>query len=254
MKRVSCVNSFILAAVSSLFISGCKKVYDYIETHPGAEIRPCGIHQFIYQPLYSETMDTLTFTYNVLGDPVKAIRPEPRTGAPNYLFRYKNGRLSEFIGVYSNGVSTERWHRYFYDAAGRVMIDSVYIFADIVNGHPSNAYDSSVITFIYDSKNRITQEKNTFSGGYTYIQDYQYNADGNKVGYTYNQGVSFRRSNKIWMFLDRDYSVNDRTGSGNYNSFHMPTTIELGSGSIDIFLDNYFNSAQIRYLCGNNSW
>lgn len=236
-------------ALLFFLISGCRKVYDYVETHPGTEIKPCGISQFIYSSIYSDYPDTLTFTYNLLGDPVKAVRPEPRTGAPNFLFRYKNGRLSEFIGVYGNGTTTENWHRYFYNAAGRVTVDSVYIFADIVNGSPSNPFDRYAVTFIYDSKNRIIQEENTYSDGSTYTQTYQYNADGNRVGPTYGQGVSFRRSNKIWMFLDRDYSINDRTGSESYNSFQMPTSINLGAQSTDDFLGNYYNTARIRYLC-----
>ncbi len=249
--KVCYFSGFIIVAVLTFFISGCQKIRDYVENHPDAEVKPCAITKFIHRQLYSEYIDTLTIFYNILGDPIKAIRPEPRTGAPNFLFRYKNGRLSEFIGVYSNGIATENWHRYSYDADGRVTVDSVYIFADMVNEYPSNPLDSYVVTFIYDNKKRIIQVKNTYSDGSTYIQDYQYNVDGNRVGVTYGQGVSFRRSNKIWMFLDRDYSVNDRAGSGNYNAFHMPESIELGSESTDIFLGNYFNSARINYLCGS---
>lgn len=247
--KVHSFSSFIIVAVSVFLISGCQKIRDYVEAHPDAEVKSCAITKFIHRPPYSDYIDTLTIFYNILGDPIKAIRPEPVTGAPNFLFRYKNGRLSEFIGVYSNGITTESWHRYFYDADGRVAVDSVYIFADMVNEDISNPFDSYVITFIYDNKNRIIQEKKTFSDGSIVTQDFQYNADGNLVGFAYGQGISIRRSNKVWMFLDRNYSVNDRAGSGDYNAFHMPGLIELEDESFDYFFGNPFARARIHYLC-----
>lgn len=240
-KTTTCLLSTVM------LFTGCQKVYDYVSSHPDAEIRSCSIRQFIYSDRYSDYEDTITITYNTAGNPVKGTRPDPRTGAPNLLFKYKNGRLSDFIGVYSNGTSTEQWHRYIYGAGDRVLIDSVYVFAEMVHGMPSDPFYRYAITFIYDNKGRILQEKYVYPEGVGYEGNYQYNSEGNRVGAAYGQKVSFRRSNKIWMFLDRDYSVNDRIGSSGHNACYMPTIIDLGETDDHFF--NYFNKARISYTC-----
>ena len=236
-------------ALMAFLSTGCQKIHDYVGEHPGAEIRTCTIRQFIYHPLHSGDPDTLTFTYNATGDPVKVTRREPRTGAPNFQFKYKNGKLAEFIGVYKDGQSTESWHRYSYSPNGLVSVDSVYNFAKIVGGLPEDPIDSYAITFQYDNKGRIIHEKRTYPDGSFFGESFQYNSDGNRVGAQYGQNVSIRRTNKIWMFLDRNYSINDRLGSSNHNASYMPTSITLGSEDFDIFLQCYFGKATIDYLC-----
>lgn len=215
------------------------------------KIKACGIRQFILSKIpYASFQDTLTITYNSSGNPLKAIRSEPRTGAPNFLFKYNNGRLSDFIGVYSNGITTEFWHRYQYDTNGRVVVDSVYIFATIINGNPGYPNVRYAMTFVYDNQDRIILEKRTYENGYNYERYFQYNTDGNRIGVQYGKNVSFRRTNKIWMLLDRDYSINDRLGSGGFNAFSLPTTINLGDGSTyDVFLGSSYYEGKIEYLC-----
>lgn len=249
MKRNHFMRIIMMSTVLAGLLISCQKIHDYVETHPGAGIKACGISRFICNELYGTYVDTLVFSYNAACDPVRITRPDPRTGAPNFLFNYKDGRLWEFIGVYRNGTTTENWHRYFYDAAGRVNVDSVYIFAEMINGKLCNPFMSYAITFVYDSRNRIIKQTNNYADGSTYAEEYQYDENGNKAGGTYGHEVSFRRSNRIWMFLDRDYSVNDRTVSSDFNAFHLPGKVDLGSTSADVFLGNYFNQATINYLC-----
>ena len=241
---------------STLFIviMGCKKVYDYVDIHTDADIKICPIQQFIFSTPYSNYIDTLSFKYNIWGNPLSVTRPDPRTGAPNYEFRYdKNGRLTNFIGVYSNKITTEFWHRYFYDGLGRIVTDSVYIFANIVNGELSNPYDSYVLLLNYDIKNRISKETRIWDGN-TDIANYSYDANGNKFGSIYDQKTSFRRTNKIWMFLDRDYSLNNAFQAITYNSFGLPTKIGPSQNiSNGVFLDNYFIVTTIQYLCDNQN-
>jgi hypothetical protein len=249
MKKNHFISIIMVLTVLPGLLVSCQKIHDHVETHPGAEIKPCGISRFICNELYGTYIDTLSVSYNAAGDPIRITRPDPRTGAPNFLFKYKNGRLSEFIGVYHNGTTTENWHRYFYDGAGRVMLDSVYIFAEISNDKPTDPFLTYSTTYLYDSRDRIIRLTNNYPEGSTYVEEYQYDANGNRVGGTYGHEVSFRRSNRIWMFLDRDYSVNDRAVSTDFNAFHLPRKIDLGSASSDVFLGSYFNQATISYLC-----
>jgi hypothetical protein len=186
-----------------------------------------------------------------LGDPVSITRPEPRTGAPNYLFRYdKIGRLTDFIGVYSNGIWTELWHRYFYDGQNRIVTDSVFVFGEIVNGQLKKFDDSYVNLLKYDSKNRIVVETRIWRGQ-TQNFNYSYDVAGNKIGGIYDQKTNFHRTNKIWMFLDRDYSLNNPFQAINYNSLMLPTKIGLSMPSYSLFLDNGFLNATIDYMCSN---
>jgi hypothetical protein len=244
---------YVVAALSiiMIFISGCKKVYDYIEIHPSADLKICPIQRFIFSMPYSHYIDTLNFNYNILGDPISITRPEPRTGAPNYLFKYdKAGRLTDFIGVYSSGIWTELWHRYFYDGQNRIVTDSVYEFAQMINGHMSNPNDSYVNLLTYDSKNRIIVETRIWHGQ-TQQFNYSYNAAGNKTPGIYDQKINYHRTNKIWMFVDREYSLNNPFQANSYNSFLLPEKIGLNISSYSLFLNNAFINATIEYMCSN---
>lgn len=247
MKKISqlCTAVYFIAFFS--FLTGCKKFDDIGQPYPEEQLKSCGIEEFVFTGTHRDA-DTLRVSYNSAGDPTKITRTSPSTGYPNYIFKYKNNRLSEFIGVYKNGVSTEVWHKYIYGAGGLVSVDSVYTFAQIVNGKPHEAIDRYAITFNYDSRGRVIYEKWTYEDGFTYEMTYEYGADGNRVGASYGNKVSFRRSNKIWMFIDRDYSVNDHLNSSDFNSMMMPQSINLGL-SQDAFLGNYYSVAKLKYRC-----
>ncbi|MET0466020.1 MAG: hypothetical protein ABW007_22855 [Chitinophagaceae bacterium] len=247
MKKINQLYTAVLITTLFGVLTGCKKFDDIGQPYPEDQLRSCGIEEFIFEAPHRPT-DTLSISYNSNGDPVKITRTTPTTGFPDYIFKYKNNRLSEFIGVYKNGTSTEVWHKYIYGAGGLVAIDSVYTFAQIVNGKPHEPIDRYAITFNYDSRGRIIYEKWTYEDGYIYEQHYEYTADGNLTGASYGNKVSFRRSNKIWMFLDRNYSVNDHLNSSDFNSLFMPKNIELGL-SQDAFLGNYYSKAKLEYRC-----
>lgn len=251
MKKYMMVYA-IAALCIVLLVTSCKKVYDYIDTHPNADINICPIKEFAFSAPYNNFIDTLTFKYNIWGNPVSITRPDPRTGAPDYEFRYdKNGRLTDFIGLYSNGIWTELWHRYFYDGMGRINKDSVYVWANIINGQMSNPYDSYESLINYDSKNRVSQETRIWDG-HTDVFTYTYDAQGNKTGSIYDQKINFHRTNKIWMFIDRDYSMNNPFNAISYNSFGLPTKIGQSSTfSNGSFLTNYFTGVTIKYMCDN---
>ncbi len=232
--------------------AGCKKVVDYLVVHPDGLISNYQIKKFIYRDPYSKNSppDTITFTYNQYGNPVSGTRPGPRTGAPNYLFLYDKDRLTDFVGVYSNGTSAEYWHKYFYDNLGRIVLDSVYQFPQIQNGKMVNPYGSYIIRFDYDNLNRIIGGTMILPDGYTYPQSYSYDANGNRSGGSYDSKINFRRTNRIWMFLDRDYSINNSFLADTYNAIGLPTSINLnpdGGFQTAVFTENYFSEATIIY-------
>jgi hypothetical protein len=252
MKK-SFVGIAILIAIALL--PGCKKVCDILEDNPEADIKQCPILQFRYNEGFSP--DTINFTYNAWGDPVKGIRRLPKTGAPNYSFKYDwRKRLTDYIGLYVPGNGAEFWHKYYYDAMDRVVLDTNFIFTQIVGGQPVGYLYFSVTYYTYDSHRRIIKDSTVFSvtppysSGGLILNNYSYGADGNKVGPTYDSKINYHRTNKVWMFLDREYSLNNPFTAVSYNSTGLPTKVSLPShGPFQRFLTSSFTEGEFTYGC-----
>lgn len=244
-----------LAVVCLIVIefSGCKKGDEkYLQQHPTADLKQCPIERIIYQTLIR--MDTLNLFYNSWGDPVSSTHTQKGTGSPNYVFRYdKKHRLTDYIGVYEDGASGEYWHKYFYDNPGsdNPTSDSLYTFVSFQNGVITEYLDAAMTFYTYDREGRIIKDSTLWHGGYrTYIKHYLYDANGNLQGRQYDQSLNFHRTNKIWMFLDRDYSVNNPFVADSYNAHKLPTKLNLDpKTSYFQLLNVYFHNGEITYGC-----
>ena len=244
-------NSLPVPLIVALFIAcipqlSCKKVVDYIGHHKNANLKPCNIQQLSYY-YYSKTPENAVFTYNQWGDPASITIAAPRTGYPNRLFTYdKNKRLSEYKGIYSDGKSFEYFHKYNYDNHNRIVRDTVYIFGTL-NPGPSDYWDADVHYFFYDSQDRIVKDSFiSLNYGYNEVFElYSYNAAGNRVGVDYDTKLNLHRTNKVWMFIDRDYSVNNPFTNAVYNGYELPVDIRTSSS----FLDLNFDNATVQYIC-----
>ena len=268
-------------AMALLVLPGCKKSIDYLKDNPTAEFCPCRIRQFNYAGSSSlgtqhGGTDTIRFTYNSAGDPVSGIRVHASTGYPNWFFRYdRHGRLTDLIGRY-NSTDTggaERWNRYFYDGQGRIVSDSAYGFPGVVNDRPTidPVYYTSVETavFAYDHKGRVSKET-IHNPSFTLVTTYAYDARGNRLepvsDFTYNSlhsmaalsydsKINYHRTSKVWMFIDKDYSVNNPIVADYiYNGFDLPVSIVPFTGTVQTFFSvahtSYeFESATIEYDC-----
>lgn len=230
---------------------GCQKVYDYIKDYPATDNKDCAITRIAVQDFYATTLgDTLWITYNTAGNPVKITRPSPSTAKPNFIFLYKNGRLTDFMGVYRDESVTYHWHRYQYDHKGRIVVDSIYIFALRVNDQPTDYYDSRRSDIQYDDKDRIIRETITYYGNIYMQTDYTYDQNGNRVGRTYDNKMSLLRTNKIWMFLNRDYSVNNPFRADTYNSHGLPLKVNSLEGTYNFMEgDEIWTKFDITYQC-----
>jgi hypothetical protein len=262
MKKNTFFTKMVGITIMMMISSGCQKVMDYIQLHPTTELPGCQIRQFSVLLKYGGT-DTLKFTYNSWGDPVSILRTAHGTGAPNFFFHYdKQHRLTESIGAYGNTVfekPIESWNKYFYDASGQITKDSLYSFPDVVDGHPVRGQFSTISSYLfgYDTKGRIlTVQWDLENGTISSVSTYNYDAKGNLAGtYAYDDKMNFRRTNKIWMFLDRNYSVNNPVAAKyKYNGFGLPVQIEcLPELSLDFTLSPstpiLFTHAVIQYSC-----
>lgn len=260
MKKI-----YTLFSIAIALLTSCQKNDEYLgedysrntylkgahlESKPLAEVKECSIVQIRYS--LGNDIDNLQFSYNSVGDPVSITRTlGAQTGRPNYLFKYdQKKRLTDFVGHYNNN-SAEFWHRYFYDNRGNIVLDSTYIFVQTANGFPENAYTRQLTYYSYDNKQRIIRDSTVFSGSIpSVVNIYDYDNDGNRTGRNYDDQININRTNKIWMFLNRDYSVNNPYKAVNYNTTGLPLSINLTSGENSVnFLGNVFYKSEVIYQC-----
>lgn len=250
----------VLCIVTSILIifPSCQKLIDYIRHHPGGDddLKPCNIKTITTQ--FSTLPTTYTvhynFTYNAYGNPVSMTNDLVETGNPNYSFIYdKKNRLIQFIKPYSGNTGYEEWFKYGYNDKGQIIRDTVYAFGAIVGGIPMPDTARYAYTdYTYDSQNRIIKLVFYYYYYHTLHSistfDYAYDAKGNLVnpGTVYDDKLSIYRTNKIWMFITRNYSVNNSFTADRYNQFGLP--VKLTSGFIALASLSGGKSV-IEYMC-----
>ena len=180
--------------------------------------------------------DTLIFTYNAAGNPV-SITHSMDIG-DNHLFRYDAfGRLSQYINIFPNNLAGDYWHKYTYapGSINRIIADTA--FRDFVssNGQLIAYNDIDLTVFAYDGEGRVSQSTEYVLGD-TIVRHFVYDASGNLQGNgsVYDNKLNLHRTNKIWMFIDRDYSINNPVDNGTdtYNNEDLPITIATNDASV----------------------
>ncbi len=260
MKKVQLYFPVLLLAVFVMLTTSCKKIEEAILKDPCADIKFCNIKSFTYPGDGDGTPNTATFTYDALGNPLTVSNTAIFTGAPNLVFRYDaSHRLTEVFKPYSNGIF-ETWTKYFYDASGRIAYDTTYLFGTITPTWPPVQNTQGARTeYTYDGTCRITKTVQTVFvtiatslPAFPLENDYAYDAAGNLVrpGITYDNKVNIHRTNKIFMFLDRDFSMNNPFTAATYNGYSLPTAIGVPPvGQFLYFLQRPINNATFAYLC-----
>jgi len=244
MKKI--IFSWVIPMAIAVFIlPGCRKLLDCLDHNPGGPSQLCDIQKIIFTDLLDGQPDTLTFTYNRDGSPSRAVRRHPIEGASDWVFSYdRQGRLIQAFPVQgeytiSNGKVSGSGlfvRLYTYDLWNRIRTDTFYTGPTFVNGVMISHHGAgSFSTMEYDSKDRISKETlfdlndpglPPVPAG---VKNYTYDANGNLVhpGVTvvYDNKVNMNRTNKVWMFFNRDYSVNNPFTAEAYNATGLPTKI-----------------------------
>lgn len=239
--------------IACLFVplSGCEKVMEYLQQNPDADIKYCNITKFIENSGPSGAR-TATFTYNAFGNPTSVTVTNVGTGNPNRVFKYDSyQRLVEYRGEYTNG-NYEYWYRYAYTpASNRIISDTVYIFGPL-GPEPTTFFDRRITNYTYDGGGRIIQTStvSTVFPGPPTVANYTYDPMGNLVrpGIIYDAKINLHRTNRVWMFLDRDYSLNNPLTADAYNANGLPTVINSPL-PLRGFIGFYLNDSDIQYKC-----
>jgi hypothetical protein len=202
------------------------------------------------------------FEYNDKGDPVKVTPSAVGTGSPVLHFVYdKKGRLLEFYGLYSNG-HFEFWNIYQYDKKDVVVSDTSYGFGTYestpTGDHVTSIPDPhflSLTSYEYDAQGRVSRTTGVLPVDLSlgpFVREFHYDAAGNlqSFGALYDNRMNLRRTNAVWMFVDRNYSINNERPADNYNGAGLPTFF-LSDEAWLMFLHGIFPRS-IEYDCKGN--
>ena len=211
----------------------------------------CRVKQTTNQPTVESSAITRNFVYNSNNDPVSVSSDAVSTGNPNLIFKYDAAcRLIEYSGIFPNGLY-EFVHLYGY-SGNKIVTDTQYVFGTY--GNFTDYFSKRFKYLKYDSYNRIAQDSEVFvaPSPMTKVINYSYDATGNLInGKVYDSKLNPHRTNKVWMFIDRDYSVNNSVTANTYNSSGLPLTYTTSGFVFDLTFGywGYFGSAQITYEC-----
>jgi len=258
------------AALFALLFFGCQK-FDDILHQDSLVFKGCRIES-VYAPWADEgngpSITKGVFSYNALGQPVSVLFQRGCwTGSPmsSYYFRYDaQNRLSEYIAACGDSYFDE-WHLYKYNSKGLIVQDSAYYWGQM-DGLPPSESDLDELArsteYTYDSKSRINraisyyfiQDENGIPQPYSDTSNYVYNSDGNldRAGATYDNKINICRTNRIWMFLNRDYSRNNYIPALSYTEKGLPLAFPV---TFDHFHFSSEDTGTIRfaYTCDSNT-
>jgi hypothetical protein len=268
MKKVIRLSIGLLTALPFLYV-GCEKFDDFLNNDP-LVVNGCRIES-VYAPWDEANEPSITkgtFSYNTLGQPVSVLFERScGTGSPSshYLFRYDaQHRLSDYIEACDNFFDS--WHVFKYNDKGLIVQDSTY-FWGFMNGntHPwESDYEElrHSTLFSYDAEGRMTRaissyfilDENDVLQPFSDTSNYVYNSNGNlnRPGASYDNKINICRTNKIWMFLNRDYSRNNYIPALSYSEKGLPLAFPV------TFEHFHFSSAdtgtiRFEYNCDNNT-
>jgi hypothetical protein len=282
MKKTYYFSKRIYLLFTIFLLAGCQKVFDYIHLpgNGGAVSTICQVTKI------NSARSNYSFNYNQRGDPASIITDRVGTGNANVFFIYdKYQRVGQVLRSFGPTISTpggyEAWSKFGYNAAGQIARDTSYAAGGILadgtiapselfatysintyntNGQLLNKKDSSCFRGVFNFRESFTYHYDArgnldyFSRNASYAQSPEIPAyvDTFRLG-PYDDKIQVRRTNKLWMYLDRNYSINNPFTAAAYNSYGLPVTIDASQyfqGITAIAPDIYGNTI-FTYNCKN---
>ena len=270
-------SSRLLLCLSVLFISSCQKIHFEDFIHPDKTPKFCKIKKIVAPYILGPDTLVANFEYNRWDDPVTINLNNTRNGQTSFYFRYdKHKRLSDFIAFYNAPlpfINYESWTRYVWEN-NRVVRDTVWHLGFSPDGvNPDTSVDGTGTTAVgyyeYDQYDRITKITVFALVGdlkfMWHIETYIYNNAGNlaihrsdfggsieeRVFSDYDDKINPRRTNKVFMLADANYSVNNPLKADSYNQYGLPLSFSAGVFGKFIFLNRFYDlgNAAFTYEC-----
>ncbi len=269
---MNALSALRLLLFACLLTSSCHKIGRDDFFRPGNPLTHCRIKQIHVSEESLLSKGTWQFEYNHNGDPSKISPDTQHSSQPTLYFRYNNQKkMLDFIVQYPYDFY-ESWHRYAYEG-NRIVRDTLRVFGEMINGEPvpHDDYDTFVYHLEYDSHDRIIKTSAIIAiepKTLTRVDSYYYTTDGNLaeqktfipelnkyltgiVYASHDNKVSIRRTDKTWMFIDRDYSINNLQKANSYNSFGLPLEFSVDSltRGYPFITQIFLGLADIKYEC-----
>jgi hypothetical protein len=240
MKKFYRITGMLSLAVFFFLIFSCRRILVQIQinTH-GSEVTSCKITGIDYQGYFG--VINLAFTYNANGDPV-SIHPLDDSDPDAFSMDFHYGSDNKLTYISSNealvghGTTT-----FLYN--GESIDSSVFVHQED-DDELHNKYQ-------YDTFNRLSSARSDlyfleyFQSRHTY--NYAYDVYGNLTGMgAFDERVNLLRTKRIWMFLSRNYSINNPVGATSYNSFGFPEHFGTTTAK---FISVPLTNATIHYDC-----
>jgi hypothetical protein len=197
-----------------------------------------------------------TVGYDEYENPTFITNATVATGSPYRTFVYDQWhRLREYRESYSYG-NYQAWHLYAYGQDGRIHVDTTLNLGNTRDNYAIR----SIANLEYDNQGRIIRESGvatSINWSYTFDQNYAYDASGNLIrpGVTYDNRLNINRTNDIWMFISRDYSLNNPFIADEYNAQGYPTRVNMPATTINfLHTEVFLNQSEISYGCRQAYW
>ena len=252
----------LLFCVSSLLtlLSSCQKELNNVKKDgiasaplPG-QTTNCRIESIWVNPFMSDNRYHM-IGYDEYENPTYISTPFATEGAPFRTFKYDSWhRLREFRGEHANG-NFENWHFYGYNKDGRIAVDTNYLSGKITGDRPTIFGDAIISQSFYDAQGRVIYVLNqSMKFGFVTEIFYTYDHNGNLVyppgsGVAYSIQANINRTNDLWMFLSKDYSVNNPFFADGYNEFFWATKLNNSRPYNWLNSGIFINRSQISYSC-----
>jgi|SRR4030095_2814679 len=254
-----------VCGVTLILLAACRKEINTPKEEEIPTTPPPGLTTYcriesLWENPHSPGQRFFLVLYNDFENPTVVTAPLPSTGHPYRTFKYDTWhRLREYLGEYGNGFF-EFWHFYGFDNNGRIGVDTNYVFGKL-GEKPTDYFNRSISQIEYDNQGRIIKVTTTYMIGTPTMNTYSYDAAGNQVypaswGVTYDNKMNLNRTNDIWQFLNRDYSMNNPFMADAYNSANLPTIINTSSmAPSNLWLSEVdLRHSQIGYGCRPAHW
>lgn len=244
-------------ALALVAFTSCSKLGEYVKDHLDGDDKTYRIEKWERDTSIADnyTGTEAVFSYNKNNDPISVIFNASATGSNSTQWKFiydKHNRLSECYMYYNNNIYFN-WSKYQYNNKGQIISDSTFE-GGIVGSYPEpELFFYYLHDYTYDSKGRIVKIVQYEPGSPPMESYFNYEGNGNLVrrGYVYDNKMNFMRTNKVWMFINRDYSVNNAIPATSYNSAHLPLTfdadLEPGAGAMPWFLRRTFYKSTFTY-------